>query len=97
MYVSRLIFLIAYLEKSIDMLPRPGIGRRGNRNVMTSEREQPAEIPETALYIASMTTELARLARNHNLDALAYLLDMARMEADQITKAWNGRANGGPG
>jgi len=64
---------------------------------MTSEREQPAEMPGTALYIASMTNELARLARIHNLDTLAYLLDMARLEADQVSKTWNGEANGGPG
>jgi hypothetical protein len=64
---------------------------------MTSERELPAEMPDTALYIASMTIELARLARGHHLDTLAYLLDMARLEADQVAKAWSGRANGGPG
>jgi hypothetical protein len=64
---------------------------------MNSEREQPAEMPDTALYIASMITELARLAKSHNLDTLAYLLDMARLEADQVSQTWSGRANGGPG
>ena len=39
-----------------------------------------------ALYIAVMTGELARLAETHNLDALAYILDMAHLEADQIAK-----------
>ncbi len=63
---------------------------------MTSEQELPAEMPDTALYIASMTTELARLARVHHLDALAYLLDMARLEADQVANARKGQANGGP-
>ena len=42
--------------------------------------------PDTALYIASMADELARLAKSHNLEALAYILDMARLEADQISK-----------
>jgi hypothetical protein len=64
---------------------------------MNSEREQPAEMPDTALYIASMVIELARLARIHHLDTLAYLLDMARLEADQVSKTWNGQANGRPG
>jgi hypothetical protein len=39
-----------------------------------------------ALYIGALTTELARLARRHRMDMLAYLLDMARLEADQIAK-----------
>ena len=64
---------------------------------MHSEPDQPAEMPDTALYIASMISELSRLAKSHNLDTLAYLLDMARLEADQVSKTWNGHANGGPG
>ena len=35
-----------------------------------------------------MAEELARLAKSHNLEALAYILDMARLEADQISKRW---------
>ncbi len=42
------------------------------------------------LYIASLTNELARLASSHGLDTLAYLLDMARIEADQVSKTWQG-------
>jgi len=42
--------------------------------------------PGTALYIASLADELARLAKSHDLDALAYILDMARLEADQVAK-----------
>ncbi|HUZ33101.1 MAG TPA: hypothetical protein VMV19_13510, partial [Xanthobacteraceae bacterium] len=45
-----------------------------------------AGAPEAALYIASLADELARLAKSHDLEALAYILDMARMEADQISK-----------
>lgn len=36
---------------------------------------------EFAAYVAAMTAELARLARSHNLPTLAYLLDIARLEA----------------
>src|SRR5208282_124150 len=28
------------------------------------------------------------IAKSHNLEALAYILDMARVEADQISKRW---------
>lgn len=36
---------------------------------------------ETAQYIAEFSAELAYLAREAKLDLLAYLLDMARLEA----------------
>jgi hypothetical protein len=33
-----------------------------------------------------MATELAQLARRHGFDALGYLLDMARLEADNLRR-----------
>jgi hypothetical protein len=36
---------------------------------------------ETAQYVAEFSAELSYLAREANLDLLAYLLDMARLEA----------------
>ena len=36
---------------------------------------------ETAQYVAEFSAELSYLARKANLDLLAYLLDMARLEA----------------
>jgi hypothetical protein len=49
-----------------------------------------ANTPATALYIGSLAHELARLARRHDLEALAYILEMARLEADEVSKRWNG-------
>ena len=44
-----------------------------------------AETPRAAaLYIATLTDELAQLAKRHNLDSLGYILAIARLEADQI-------------
>jgi hypothetical protein len=60
-------------------------------NSMTFERERSAELnsaPEAAAYIASLTEELARLAKRHDLDSLAFILEMARLEADQLSKRW---------
>jgi len=34
-----------------------------------------------------MCADLARLARQHRLEALAYILDMARLESDQLAKS----------
>jgi hypothetical protein len=57
----------------------------------------PPEAPgSAALYIAALAEELARLAKSHDLDALAYILDMARLEADQISRRWDGHNGPGP-
>ncbi len=46
------------------------------------------ETPGTAaLCIATLAEDLAQLARRHSLDTLAYLLDMARLEADEVLKS----------
>lgn len=47
----------------------------------TGAGEGKARPEEVAAYIAAMTGEMGRLARNHNLHTLSYLLDLARMEA----------------
>ena len=45
------------------------------------------ETPDSAAhYIATLTEELARIARRNGLDTLSYLLEMARLEADQVAK-----------
>jgi len=44
-----------------------------------------------ASYIAELSVELATLARHHRLDALGYILDMARLEAEHATRHVNGR------
>ena len=57
---------------------------------MPSEAAREANLTQsagaTALYIGALTAELARLAHRHHLHALAYILDMARLEADQIAQ-----------
>lgn len=47
----------------------------------TGSGEDKARPEEVAAYIAVMTAEMVRLARKHNLQTLAHLLEMARMEA----------------
>ncbi len=42
---------------------------------------------ETAQYIAEFTAELSYLARQTRLDLLAYILDMARLEAARVVQA----------
>lgn len=42
---------------------------------------------ETAQYIAEFAAELSYLAREARLDLLAYLLDMAKLEAGRVDQA----------
>lgn len=44
------------------------------------------ERDEFAAYAADLTNELAGVARRHGFDALAYLLEMARMEAENASR-----------
>ena len=45
-----------------------------------------------ANYVAALSGDLASIARSHGLDTLGYLLDMARLEAENATRASNGRS-----
>jgi hypothetical protein len=47
-----------------------------------------AEPHDVAAYIAAITEELTMLAESRGFDTLGYILDMARMEADQIAKGF---------
>jgi len=46
---------------------------------------------EAAAYVAELAADLALVARQHGLDALGYLLDMARMEAENTSRHMRGR------
>ncbi len=41
-----------------------------------------AKRSQAAAFIASMITELALIAQSHQLDTLSYILEMARLEAE---------------
>ena len=42
-------------------------------------------------YVAALAMELALIARNHRLDMLGYILDVARLEAERVLRSTNGR------
>jgi hypothetical protein len=85
--------MVAFLEY---MSKKEASGRwpfRRTGDVMASDREGGpgnAETPLAAHYIAELADELARLAKSHNLDSLAYILNMARLEADHVAKGCTG-------
>jgi len=46
-----------------------------------------------ASYVATLSNDLALLARRNGLDTLGYLLEMVRLEAESLTRP-NGNGNG---
>ena len=61
-------------------VPPPKPSTVGNVAVSQIDRTQAAS------YAAALTGELAALVRRHRLRTLAYLLDMARLEAEEIVQ-----------
>ena len=43
-----------------------------------------------ANYLAALSADLAVLARRHGLDTLGYILDMARLEAENVARPRGG-------
>jgi len=52
--------------------------------------EQPDEARAAADYIATLTGDLERIARNHGLTTLGYLLSIAHLEAETATHESSG-------
>jgi hypothetical protein len=44
-------------------------------------------------YVAAVVLELVLIARSHRLDTLGYLLEVARLEAESISRSSNGRGS----
>lgn len=75
---------------TMAMQGKPTTSRIARQRELMNElpaRELHERSPHAAAsYIAALTEELAQLARRQGLDGLGYILEMARMEADQIVK-----------
>jgi hypothetical protein len=52
-----------------------------------AELTEPAAV---ANYVAAMTAELSMLAHHHGFEALGFLLEMARLEAENAAHQLNG-------
>ena len=56
-------------------------------NTKRAEASAAATSPsETARYIADLTGELVKLARGSGFDVVAYLLELARLEAEETAQ-----------
>ena len=66
--------------------PMPNSGRRAVQAERTVNGTPVfGEKAAAAAYIAELTSTLATLARGQDIETLAYLLDLARLEAETIS------------
>ena len=76
-----------FLEPAISLSCGPATTVINNMSDRDERDGNGGETPDSAAhYIATMTEELALLARRNGLETLGYILDMARLEADQNAK-----------
>jgi hypothetical protein len=73
-----------------DKIGASGARGRGENRVPFSRQNEGAEA--IARYLADMTAQLETMARAANLELLAYLLAMARAEADSLARRPPGAA-----
>ncbi len=55
-----------------------------------SDKSEIGDREAAAAYVAELSRDLAFIARDHGLDALGYLLEMARLEAENAMRQMNG-------
>ncbi|MCO5131279.1 MAG: hypothetical protein M9932_12015 [Xanthobacteraceae bacterium] len=63
---------------------------RQRRHSTSTEADEPAGDggpDEAACFIAGAVSELVPIARRHRLETLAFLLGMAKMEAEELVRA----------
>ncbi|MEJ2626290.1 MAG: hypothetical protein P8Z80_17735 [Pseudolabrys sp.] len=53
------------------------------------------ERAEVAVYVASLSADLATMARGTGLDTLGYLLEMVRLEAEDVARRMLNSDGGG--
>jgi len=58
------------------------------------ERNDNGDRSAVASYVASLSSDLAGMARKTGLETLGYLLEMVRLEAESVTRHNNGAPNG---
>jgi hypothetical protein len=60
----------------------PAVQNTNTQSEIATERDQRAA---AAGYIATLVADLGSIAQHHRLDTLAYILDMARLEAENAS------------
>ena len=53
---------------------------------MSEPTDEPNGRTAVAAYVATLSTDLASMARRTGLETLGYLLEMVRLEAESVTR-----------
>jgi len=85
---------VAGLE-GLDTLKARSLQKSMKRRGDDDDKSPVATPGAAAAYIASLTEELAQIAKRNGLIPLGYILDMARLEADQVARGTGGPDAGG--
>ncbi|MEP7031836.1 MAG: hypothetical protein ABI830_12955 [Pseudolabrys sp.] len=57
---------------------------------MAAPSDKPADARALASYVATLSADLATMARGTGLETLGYLLEMVRLEAESTARQVNG-------
>ncbi len=57
-----------------------------------ADQNGPDERAAAAAYLAALTADLARIARENGFSTLSYLMDMARLEAQNVVRTHEDRS-----
>jgi hypothetical protein len=60
-------------------------------NHTTTASAEPGSRAAVASYVATLSADLAAMARRQGLETLGYLLEMARLEAESANRIGNGQ------
>ena len=82
--------MLSLMDMAEGELVRGG-GPGTQRQSMHDDFSYSGDREAAAEYVAELTRDLAAIARSHGLDALGYILEMARLEAQSATRNINGR------
>lgn len=63
---------------------RPTVAPHGN--TMPDQTDEPGDRAAVASYVATLSADLATMARRTGLDTLGYLLEMVRLEAESTSR-----------
>ena len=58
---------------------------------MPDQTDRIGDPEEAAAYVAELSRDLARIAKCHGVDTLAYILDMAHLEAENARRGMGGQ------
>jgi hypothetical protein len=74
-----------YFQKQQDT--RNGTGGLASCGTnMAEQSDEPNGRTAVASYVATLSNDLATMARRSGLDTLGYLLEMVRLEAESVTR-----------